>query len=98
MLTGNGRLRIYSSTTALLSNCGRDVTSPFDIFEIDGRDEKIITVVPAASAASAIAFPCAISVVGDLLSQTFLLSTSFSSLHWIIRYRVQGLGMNAHNP
>jgi hypothetical protein len=84
--------------TALPSNWGRDATSPFDIFEMEDRDEKIITIMPAASAASAMAFPCAISVEGDLLFQACIHSAD-------LRYNIsamplmgkKGINWNSHN-
>lgn len=52
------RVRIYFSTTALLTKCVGPVGSPVgDQSSPLGRDDQIICVAPAVTAASAMALP-----------------------------------------
>jgi hypothetical protein len=65
-----GRLQIYVSTSALLSKWCTLLSLPEVILVTFGSEDQMMRVAPAATAASATAFPWAISLVAEAFSQS----------------------------
>lgn len=82
------RPRIYVSTSALLSKWCTLLSLPEVILVTFGSEDQMIRVTPAATAASAMAFPWAISLVADAFSQTDVWSVKRTHAQEVVKIRL----------
>jgi hypothetical protein len=86
---------MYASTSALLSKCSTTVILPCVISVTLGREDQMSCVTPAATAASAMALPWAISTSAEALSQTLyeLSQKTFTNIESLtLSHRKNGIG------
>lgn len=92
-----GKPRMYTSTSALLSKCFAPVIFPDVISVTFGSEDHIRRVAPQATAASAIAFPWAISTDADAFPQTIRSQMSLRKKSGI-RYVQLVIANTAYDP